>query len=72
MALYWDDYDAIEIDGDARNSSRFDFDPLGGKVSQTIHDPEGNDEWRIIGDVNLEASREENRLVIALTGIERH
>ena len=71
MAPYWDEYDAIEINGDARNSSRFDFDAAAGRVSQTIHDPEGHDEWRVLGDVNLEASREEDRLVIALTGIER-
>ena len=47
MAPYWDEYDAIEIDGDARNSSRFDFDAAAGRVSQTIHDPEGHDEWRV-------------------------
>jgi hypothetical protein len=40
-------------------------------VSQTIHDPEGHDEWRVLGEVDLAASREEDRLVIALVGIER-
>jgi superfamily II RNA helicase len=72
MEPYWDEYDAIEIDGDARNSSRFGFDARSGQVSQTIHDPEGHDEWRVLGEVDLAASRDEDRLVIALTGIERH
>ncbi len=71
MAPYWDEYDAIEIDGDARNSSRFDFDAASGRVSQTIHDPEGHDEWRLLGQVDLDASRVEDRLVIVLTDVVR-
>ena len=71
MAPYWDEYDAIEIDGDARNSSRFDFDAVAGRVSQTIHDPEGHDEWRLLGQVDLDASRVEDRLVIVLTDVVR-
>ena len=71
MESYWQEYDAIEIDGDARHSSRFQLDWASGAVSQTIHDPEGHDEWRVLGEVDLAASRDEDRLVIALTGIER-
>ena len=71
MAPYWDEYDAIEIDGDARNSSRFDFDAVAGTVSQTIHDPEGHDEWRLLGQVDLDASRVEDRLVIVLADVVR-
>jgi len=71
MAPYWDEYDAIEIDGDARNSSRFDFDAVAGRVSQTIHDPEGHDKWRLLGQVDLDASRVEDRLVIVLTDVVR-
>jgi superfamily II RNA helicase len=71
LESYWDEYDAIETDGDARHSSRFQLDWASGAVSQTIHDPEGHDEWRVLGEVDLAASREEDRLVIALVGIER-
>ena len=71
MESYWQEYDAIEIDGDARHSSRFQLDWASGAVSQTIHDPEGHDEWRVLGEVDFAASRDEDRLVIALTGIER-
>ncbi len=69
MVPYWDEYDAIEIDGDARNASRFTFDATTGRVEQTIHDPQGNDEWRAVGHVDLALSRQDDRLVIALTDI---
>jgi hypothetical protein len=71
MEPYWDEYEAIEIDGDARHSSRFQFDARSGEVSQTIHDPEGHDEWRVQGLVDLDASRAEDRLVISLIAIVR-
>jgi hypothetical protein len=70
MADYWAEYDAIETDGDARHASRFNFDAATGRVVQTLHDPEGNDEWRLIGQVDLEASRAEDRLVAALIELE--
>jgi hypothetical protein len=71
MEPYWDEYEAIEIDGDARHASRFVFDAGTGEVSQTIHDPEGHDEWRVLGQVDLDASRAEDRLVIGLNDIVR-
>jgi hypothetical protein len=70
MEEYWSEYDAIEINGDARHSSRFSLDVNTGRVEQTLHDPDGNDDWCLIGQVDLDASRAENRLVIALTTIE--
>ncbi|MEO6654111.1 MAG: DUF3516 domain-containing protein [Ilumatobacteraceae bacterium] len=69
IAPYWERYDAIDVGGDARHTSRFEFDASSGQVSQTVHDPDGHDEWRLIGVVDLEASRAENRLVAAMTGI---
>jgi predicted amidohydrolase len=71
MEPYWDEYEAIEIDGDARHASRFALDVGTGEVIQTIHDPEGHDEWRVLGLVDLDASRAEDRLVIGLNGIVR-
>ena len=71
MEEYWAEYDSIAIDGDARHSSRFDYDSATGRVVQTLHDPDGNDDWRVVGQVDLDASRAEDRLVIALTGIVR-
>jgi hypothetical protein len=70
MADYWEEYDAIETNGDARHASRFSFDPVTGRVVQTLHDPDGNDEWRLVGQVDLDTSRSEDRLVASLTAIE--
>ena len=70
MAAYWAEYDSIETDGDARHASRFEFDPATGDVRQTLHDPDGNDEWRLIGEVDLAATRAEDRLVASLVRVE--
>jgi hypothetical protein len=67
---YWAEYDIIETGGDARHASRFSFDATTGRVVQTLHDPEGHDEWRLVGQVDLGASRAEDRLVAVLVGIE--
>ncbi len=69
MAAYWDEYDAIDVGGDARHASRFRFDAATGRVEQTIHDPDGHDEWRMIGQVDLAASRADDRLVIQLVDV---
>jgi hypothetical protein len=69
MEPYWEQYDSIAIDGDARHTSRFDFDATTGRVTQTLHDPEGHDEWRLVGRVDLDASRSEDRLVAMLVDV---
>jgi hypothetical protein len=71
LAAYWQEYDSILTDGDARHASRFAFDAATGAIVQTIHDPEGNDEWRILGAVDLPTTRTEGRLVAKLLGITR-
>jgi hypothetical protein len=71
MVAYWDEYDAIDVGGDARHAGRFHFDASTGAVEQTIHDSDGHDEWRLLGQVDLAASREEDRLVITLVGVTR-
>jgi hypothetical protein len=68
---YWAEHDHIEIDGDARHADRFTFDAATGRVEQTVHDPDGNDDWRLVGRVDLEASRAEDRLVASLLEIVR-
>jgi hypothetical protein len=71
MAGYWAEYDAIDVSGDARHAGRFHFDPSSGIVEQTVHDPDGHDEWRLVGRVDLDASREEDRLVVTLESVAR-
>jgi superfamily II RNA helicase len=70
MAAYWAEYDSIGTDGDARHSSRFRFDIGTGEIVQTLHDPDGHDEWRLIGQVDLAGSRSENRLIASLVRID--
>ncbi|MDW3213466.1 MAG: DUF3516 domain-containing protein [Ilumatobacteraceae bacterium] len=71
MEPYWAEHEHIDIGGDARHASRFAFDLSTGRVEQTLHDPDGNDDWRAIGLVDLEASRADDRLVASLTDIVR-
>jgi hypothetical protein len=71
LAGYWAEYDSIETNGDARHVSRFAFDGASGAIVQTLHDPEGHDEWRVLGQVDLAATRAEGRLVASLVGIAR-
>ena len=68
LAPYWAEYDAIDTGGDARHTSRFAYDATTGAIHQTLHDPEGHDEWRLIGQVDLVTSRAEGRLVATLLG----
>ena len=71
MEPYWAEHDAIDIGGDARHASRFTFDSSTGSVEQTVHDPDGNDDWRLVGQVDLDASRAEDRLVASLVDVVR-
>jgi superfamily II RNA helicase len=64
LAGYWDEFDQIVIDGEARGPSRFDYDPSSGLATQLIHDPDGIDAWRIEGRVDLGRSADEGRAVV--------
>jgi superfamily II RNA helicase len=71
LADYWSEYDEIVTGADARNASRFAYDAATGAIVQTIHDPEGHDEWRVLGQVDLATTRAEARLVATLLGVAR-
>jgi superfamily II RNA helicase len=71
MASYWDEYRSIVIDADARSSANFNWDRATGSVTQIISDPDDNREWRIDGEVDLDASREEGIAVLAFGGVTR-
>jgi superfamily II RNA helicase len=64
MAAYWDEHDWIGIDADARSGQWFDFDPDAQMATQILVDPDGHHEWALEADVDLEASRSEDRAVI--------
>ena len=40
-------------------------------VRQIVSDPEGHDEWRLVGSVDLAASRQAGSAVVVLVGLER-
>lgn len=81
MKPYWDEYDSIAIDGAARGGGRFIYqqglseqgshDGRSEQVIQILADPNGNDEWRLVGRVDREASREARTAVVVLERIER-
>ena len=61
---YWDEFDQILLDAEARGGSRFDYDAASGLATQIIHDPDGIDAWRVEGRVDLERSAEEGTAVV--------
>ena len=68
LADYWDEFDQVMIDADARHRSRIMYDHEEGSVVQILHDPDGIDAWRLEGEVDFEASRENGNAVINWVG----
>lgn len=71
VAPYWETYDQVLLDADARSAANFTWDPTTGAVTQIVCDPEGHHEWRLRGSVDMGESRMQGRAVVALAGIER-
>jgi len=73
LADYWDDYDEILLDGDARGPELFRLEkgPKTWQVTQVIHDPDGNHDWRIEAEVDLEASDAAGSAVVRATRFAR-
>jgi len=61
---YWDEFDQIMLDAEARGRARFSYDADTGLATQIIHDPDGIDAWRIEGRVDIDASIEEGNAVV--------
>ncbi|MEC8827795.1 MAG: DUF3516 domain-containing protein [Actinomycetota bacterium] len=69
---YWQQFDAVVIDADARSSHRLletALDQNQISVEQIVCDPDGFNEWRFRGLVDLEASRQAGEAVVKLTEI---
>ena len=64
LVPYWEEHDRIEIDADARSGKWVSIDLDEGRATQTICDPEGYCEWVLEAEVDLEASRSEDRAVV--------
>jgi len=69
---YWQQFDAVVIDADARSSHwllETALDQNQISVEQIVCDPDGFNEWRFRGLVDLEASRQAGEAVVKLTEI---
>ena len=69
---YWQQFDAVVIDADARSSHwllETALDQNQISVEQIVCDPDGFNEWRFRGFVDLEASRQAGEAVVKLTEI---
>ena len=72
VSTYWEDFNEVTTDAEAR-SSRWLVETARDQtqviVEQIVCDPEGFNEWRLRGVVELEASREAGEAVAKLTDI---
>jgi superfamily II RNA helicase len=71
MDPYWQEFDELLLDADARGPDRFRYDPGAMTVTQILHDPLDTNEWRITARVDVDASREQGRAVLELVGVGR-
>jgi superfamily II RNA helicase len=69
MAPYRDEFGDVLVDAAARSGERFHFERASGRVVQILHDPDDSNEWRVEALVDLDTSREENRVVLRLLDI---
>ncbi len=71
LAAYHDQHDRIDIGPDARGPHMLvvDRSPTRWHVQQILGDPEGHHDWRILAEVDLAASDEEEALVLEVTGL---
>lgn len=74
FAPYWDDFTSVSVDPEARSGRWFvpgDRATDTWAVQQIVLDPEGFAEWRLVGEVDLAASREAGEAVVRLRDIVR-
>jgi hypothetical protein len=71
MAPYWDEHDAVGIDGAARAAELCQIAEGSDAwtVRQVLVDSRGDQDWAVAAAVDLAASDEEGRAVVALQGI---
>ena len=73
MRPFWDEYDAILIDGDARSAAMFELteEPDRWVITQRLADPAGDGEWRFIAVVDLAVAEEEGAPTLRLESLGR-
>lgn len=69
---YFAEYESIGVDADARSAARATIDQSDARVwtlDQALSDPEGNLDWRLSFEVDLEACRQLNRPALRLLSL---
>lgn len=73
LSAFWEQYDGMLLDGDARSAQRFMLetgDELWS-VRQILSDPEKDCGWALMFEVDLAECRTEDRLIMRLTSVEQ-
>jgi hypothetical protein len=73
MGPYWEEYDAVLTDGDARSAAAFSLaeEPDRWVIVQRLVDPAGDGEWRFTASVDLVAAMEEGAPQLVLESLGR-
>ena len=73
MASYWGEYDSMGIDADARSAQFFRLveEPGRWRIEQTLADPAGDGEWRLVATVDLDAAMAEGAPTLTLESLGR-
>ncbi len=66
---FYDEFDEVRLDGDARSGAAFVLDLAQGAVTQIIVDDDDVRSWRFEAEVDRAASIEEGRAVLAWRGL---
>ena len=69
LAAYFEEYDQIRLDADARSSKWIQISDISQeiwKVRQTLLDPNDNAEWALCFEVDIPKSKKESRPIIRL------
>lgn len=71
MDAYYDTYDHVGIDGSARSPRHLQITEESKlwRIRQVLEDPEGNHDWAIEAELDLEATDEAGEPVLAITRV---
>ena len=68
MAPYWQLYELMGIDGDARSSAHFTISEKQDRwvITQQLVDPEGDGDWRFVASMDIATSLDEGAPILVL------
>jgi hypothetical protein len=71
VEAYFKEHDSIDTGPDARGPHMIVLEQEGRtwRVQQIVGDPEGDHDWRIVAEVDLDASDEAAELVLEVGGL---